>query len=95
MNYETNLYRVCQQFGAPIPPNDTPITSPHNPVDIQNMCKNIGRWTYLFSGYKTPYHLVEGYTRLAWIHYYANHPDNSLGVKLSNKHSVWLITMKN
>lgn len=48
-----------------------------------------------WEGYKTPYHLVEGYTRLAWIHYYANHPDNSSGVKLRNKHSVWLITMKN
>ncbi|PJN50713.1 hypothetical protein [Bacillus mycoides] len=49
MNHETNIYRVCEQFGAPLPPNDTPNTPPHNPVDLQNMCKSIGRWTYFWT----------------------------------------------
>ncbi|MEH7252030.1 hypothetical protein V7111_07880 [Neobacillus niacini] len=47
-----------------------------------------------FLGYKTPYHLVEGYTRLAWFHYYANNPDNLSGIKLCKHHLIWLMTLK-
>ncbi|WP_434122135.1 hypothetical protein [Salinicoccus roseus] len=46
-----------------------------------------------FPGFKSPYELVEGYTRLAWFNYYANSEDNISNVKLSSKHEVWLMTL--
>lgn len=47
-----------------------------------------------FKGYKNPYHLIEGYTRLAWFHYYANNPNNLSGIKLGKNHYVWLMTVR-
>lgn len=45
MNYETQLYRVYEQFGAPLIPNDTSTISPHNPVNLQNLCR---KWIYFW-----------------------------------------------
>lgn len=48
MSNKTKIYRVCEQYRALLPPNDIPNTPLHNPVDLQNMCKCIGRWTYFW-----------------------------------------------
>lgn len=91
------VMRDLQQIGGKIEK-----TSYSHIPSVVNSWQKHGTWrvppivldSKFFNGYKTPYHLVEGYTRLAWFHYYANNPDNLSGLKLRNEHYIWMLTLK-